>query len=159
MEKTESTTDYTANGVDLGAGEITIITVIDTETKTVTSYQIKSYPQIVEAVAAEVKAHNEAPTLPDWTKHSPHEGLQCACSGTNGYVPRNHPSGLGGQMVAGSLKRQLDPGESTPGTITVDSRGNGEAVAIKLEEMGLKVTRVYPRGCWGPAPCTQESCE
>ncbi len=78
MEKTENTTDYVAGGIDLGAGEITIITVIDTGTKKVTSYQIKSYLQLVEAVAAEVKAYNEAPTLPDWTKHSPPEGLRCA---------------------------------------------------------------------------------
>ena len=156
MEKTENTTDYAADGVDLGAGDTTMVAIIDTITgRVICTAPLLSYSQfVIKAVDAEIQAYNETPTLPSWTKHSPHEGFRCACQGANGYVPRrDHPSGLGGQMVYGSLKRQLEPGESTPGAITVDSRGNGEAVAIKLEEMGLKITRVYPRGGLPSAEC------
>jgi hypothetical protein len=99
MENTERTTDHVANGIDLATSDITIITLIDTETKTVTSYQIKTYSQLVESVAAEVKAYNESPTLPGRFKHSPPEGLRCTHPGTNGCMPQNQPSGMGGQMV------------------------------------------------------------
>ena len=105
MEKTENTTDYAADGIDLGAGDTTLAVVIDTKTKRVLCVgQLLSYSELVKAVVAEVQAYNDAPTLPSWTKQSPPEGFRCACPGANGYVPRNHPSGLGGQMVYVTVK-------------------------------------------------------
>lgn len=82
-----------------------------------------------------------------WEARKRPSALGCDCSGHTVYVPENHPTGEGGRMVY--VPKGGQPTQSEPGTITVDNRGPGEMVAVRLEEAGFKVLRVYPRGCSG----------
>lgn len=71
--------------------------------------------------------------------------LGCDCSGHTVYLSKDHPSGEGGRTVYIPRRPQSTP--SQPGTITVDCRGLGELTAVRLEEAGFTIRRVYPLEC------------